>query len=319
MHLTMGIFAMILVGSLVLMVGAVPLDWTQLLAGDSQGQTILWQLRLPRVLLAGLVGGGLALAGACVQGLFRNPLADPTLIGVAGGAALAAAICIAVAPLLLANPWWIAGAAFLGGLTVTFLVLAISGRETALHTLLLAGLAVNAVSLALVGLIGVLVVDESFRSIAFWTLGSLNHATWQEVVVALLMLPLAWRLIYRAEALNAMVLSEHEFSSLGFSSQLIRREVIVLVAAMTGIAVSLTGVIAFVGLIVPHMARIAFGAMHQTLLPLAFMMGAMLMMLADAASRTLIAPMEIPIGIITALIGAPVFIALLRKQVVSDD
>ena len=96
------------------MVGAVPLDWTQLLAGDSQGQTILWQLRLPRVLLAGLVGGGLALAGASVQGLFRNPLADPTLIGVAGGAALAAAICIAVAPLLLANPWWIAGAAFLG-------------------------------------------------------------------------------------------------------------------------------------------------------------------------------------------------------------
>ena len=310
---------MILVGSLVLMVGAVPLDWTQLLAGDTQGQTILWQLRLPRVLLAGLVGGGLALAGASVQGLFRNPLADPTLIGVAGGAALAAAICIAVAPLLLANPWWIAGAAFFGGLTVTFLVLAISGRETALHTLLLAGLAVNAVSLALVGLIGVLVVDESFRSIAFWTLGSLNHATWEEVVVALLMLPLAWRLIYRAEALNAMVLSEHEFSSLGYSSQSIRREVIVLVAAMTGIAVSLTGVIAFVGLIVPHMARIAFGAMHQTLLPLAFMMGAMLMMLADAASRTLFAPMEIPIGIITALIGAPVFIALLRRQVVSDD
>ena len=301
------------------MVGAVPLDWTQLLAGDTQSQTILWQLRLPRVLLAGLVGGGLALAGAGVQGLFRNPLADPTLIGVAGGAALAAAICIAVAPLLLANPWWIAGAAFLGGLTVTFLVLAISGRETALHTLLLAGLAVNAVSLALVGLIGVLVVDESFRSIAFWTLGSLNHATWEEVVVALLMLPLAWRLIYRAEALNAMVLSEHEFSSLGYSSQSIRREVIVLVAAMTGIAVSLTGVIAFVGLIVPHMARIAFGAMHQTLLPLAFMMGAMLMMLADAASRSLISPMEIPIGIITALIGAPVFIALLRKQVVSDD
>ena len=319
MHLTMGIFAMILVGSLVLMVGAVPLDWTQLLAGDSLGQTILWQLRLPRVLLAGLVGGGLALAGASVQGLFRNPLADPTLIGVAGGAALAAAICIAVAPLLLANPWWIAGAAFFGGLTVTFLVLAISGRETALHTLLLAGLAVNAVSLALVGLIGVLVVDESFRSIAFWTLGSLNHATWEEVVVALLMLPLAWRLIYRAEALNAMVLSEHEFSSLGYSSQSIRREVIVLVAAMTGIAVSLTGVIAFVGLIVPHMARIAFGAMHQTLLPLAFMMGAMLMMLADAASRSLISPMEIPIGIITALIGAPVFIALLRKQAVSDD
>ena len=301
------------------MVGAVPLDWTQLLAGDSLGQTILWQLRLPRVLLAGLVGGGLALAGASVQGLFRNPLADPTLIGVAGGAALAAAICIAVAPLLLANPWWIAGAAFFGGLTVTFLVLAISGRETALHTLLLAGLAVNAVSLALVGLIGVLVVDESFRSIAFWTLGSLNHATWEEVVVALLMLPLAWRLIYRAEALNAMVLSEHEFSSLGYSSQSIRREVIVLVAAMTGIAVSLTGVIAFVGLIVPHMARIALGAMHQTLLPLAFMMGAMLMMLADAASRSLISPMEIPIGIITALIGAPVFIALLRKQAVSDD
>ena len=301
------------------MMGAVPLGLDQWLAGDPQGQTILWQLRLPRVLLAGLVGGGLALAGASVQGLFRNPLADPTLIGVAGGAALAAAICIALAPQLLANPWWVAGAAFLGGLIVTFLVLAVAGRETALHTLLLAGLAANAISLALVGLIGVLVVDESFRSIAFWTLGSLNHATWQEVAVGLLMLPLAWRLIYRADALNAMVLSEHEFSSLGYASRVIRREMIVLVAAMTGIAVSLTGVIAFVGLIVPHMARIAFGAMHQTLLPLAFVMGAMLMMLADAASRTLIAPMEIPIGIITALIGAPVFIALLRKQVTSGD
>ena len=247
----------------------------------------MWQLRLPRGVARWISGWWVSTGRRLRSRPFPQPLADPTLIGVAGGAALAAAICIAVAPLLLANPWWIAGAAFLGGLTVTFLVLAISGRETALHTLLLAGLAVNAVSLALVGLIGVLVVDESFRSIAFWTLGSLNHATWQEVVVALLMLPLAWRLIYRAEALNAMVLSEHEFSSLGYSSQLIRREVIVLVAAMTGIAVSLTGVIAFVILIVPHMARIAFGAMHQTLLPLAFMMGAMLMMLADAASRSL--------------------------------
>ena len=111
----MGVFVVILVGSLVLMVGAVPLDWAQLLAGDPQGQTILWQLRLPRVLLAGLVGGGLALAGASVQGLFRNPLADPTLIGVAGGAALAAAICIAVAPPQLANPWSIAGASFFWG------------------------------------------------------------------------------------------------------------------------------------------------------------------------------------------------------------
>lgn len=279
----------------------------------------MWQLRLPRALLAEFVGAGLALAGASVQGLSRNLLADPTLIGVAGDAALAAAIRIAVAPPLLANPWWIVGAPFFGGPIATFLVLAIAGRETALHTLLLAGLAASAVSLALVGLIGVLVVDESFRSIAFWTLGSLNHATWQEVVVALLMLPLALRLIYRTHALNAMVLSEHEFSSLGYSSKVIRREMIVLVAAMAGIVVSLTGVIAFVGLIVPHKARITFGAKHQTLLPLEFMMGAMLMMAADAVSRTLIASMEIPISIITALVGAPVFVALLRKQVASDD
>ena len=162
-------------------------------------------------------------------------------------------------------------------------------------------------------------VDESFRSIAFWTLGSLNHATWQEVVLALLMLPLALRLIDRTHALNAMVLSEHEFSSLGYLSKVIRREMIVLVATMTEIVVSLTGFIAFVGLIVPHKARITFGAKHQTLLPLEFMMGAMLMMAADAVSRTLIASMEIPISIITALVGAPVFIALLRKQVASDD
>ena len=184
-----------------------------------------------------------------------------------------------------------------------------------LYTMLLTGLAVNAASLALVGLIGVLNSDTTFRSISFWTMGSLNQATWLDVGVAMLILPCAILLLLRARMLDGMVLPEAEAMSLGIAVKETRRQVIVLVAAITGIAVSLTGVIAFVGLIVPHMVRLLVGASHKTLLPCAIFLGAILMVLADLLSRILIAPMEIPVGIITALLGAPIFVLLLRAQV----
>ena len=302
-------------GVLALRLGPTSLSLTQLLSGDLEAHTVVWQLRLPRVLLAALVGGGLALAGACIQGIFRNPLADPSLLGVAGGAAFAAALGIAFAPAVAASPWLLAGVAFVGGLLATLIVLSFGGRNTDLYTILLAGLAVNAAALALVGLIGVLSMETTFRSISFWTMGSLNQATWIDVGVASLILPCALLLIRRASTLDGLVLPDAEAQSLGITVSQSRRQVIVLVAAITGIAVSLTGVIAFVGLIVPHMIRLSMGATHRTLLPCAFAGGAILIVLADLLSRTLIVPMEIPVGIITALLGAPIFVLLLRAQV----
>lgn len=305
----------IAVVGLALSMGPTSISAAQLLSGDPEANTVIWHLRMPRVLLAACVGGGLALAGACIQGVFRNPLADPSLLGVAGGAALAAALGIALIPFVTASPWLLAGLAFLGGLLATSIVLSFGGRNMDLYTMLLTGLAVNAASLALVGLIGVLNSDTTFRSISFWTMGSLNQATWLDVGVAMLILPCAILLLLRARMLDGMVLPEAEAMSLGIAVKETRRQVIVLVAAITGIAVSLTGVIAFVGLIVPHMVRLLVGASHKTLLPCAIFLGAILMVLADLLSRILIAPMEIPVGIITALLGAPIFVLLLRAQV----
>jgi len=280
------------------------------------------EIRLPRVLLALLIGAGLAQAGAAMQGIFRNPLAEPGLVGISSGAALAA-----VAVIVLLDP---AGgfehvpaqvvlpvAAFAGGAAATLLVLrlALVDGHTRVATLLLAGLALNAIAGAGIGFFSHVASDTALRSVTFWMFGSLGRASWPEIAVAapLLVVPLA--LIPRdAQALNALLLGEAEAGHLGVDVERLKRRLTLLVVLAAGAAVALAGIIAFVGLLVPHLVRLAFGPDHRGLLVLSALSGALLLSIADTASRLLMAPTELPIGILTALVGGPFFLALLLRR-----
>lgn len=295
---------------------ALPFEFT------AQQAAVLWAIRLPRVLLGLLAGGGLAVSGALMQGLFRNPLAEPTLIGVSGGAALAAVTVIVLgesfAAYLLASYRLLALplAAFAGGLGTTFLVHKLgrqAGRgDTA--TILLAGVGVNALAFAGIGALSFLATDAQLRSISFWNLGSLSGATWSNLAVvaplAGLPLLLAGRL---ARRLNALLLGEAEAAHLGVNSERLKTQIVALAALMVGVCVAFTGVIGFVGLVVPHLLRLLLGADHRRLLPASAWLGASLLIAADWLSRTLFAPAELPLGVVTALLGAPFFLWLLLR------
>jgi iron complex transport system permease protein len=280
-------------------------------------------IRAPRVLLAALVGAGLGAAGATMQGLFRNPLADPALIGVSSGAALAA-----VAAIVLAGPvfgaaagtlglWLLPIAAFAGGCGAT-LVMARLGRvggAASVATLLLAGVAVNALAGAITGLLIFMADDRQVRDITFWTLGSLAGARWHHLpIVALLVGLPALLLCALARPLNALLLGEAEAYHLGVSVEALKRAAILLAAIAVAAGVAFTGLIGFVGLVVPHLVRLAFGTDHRIVLPGAALFGAALLVLADLAARSLAAPAELPVGVVTALIGAPFFLWLLRRS-----
>lgn len=282
-------------------------------------QAALLQIRLPRVLLGVLVGAALAVAGGAMQGIFRNPLADPALIGVSGGAALAAAAVIVffgtglgAVSTALALPL----AAFAGGALATWAVarLAVSEGYTQVGTLLLAGLAINAIANAGIGLFTQMADDLALRSLTFWLFGSLGKAGWTEIAVAAPLLLATIVLIPRdAQALNALLLGEAEAGHLGVDVEALKRRLVVLVVLAVGASVALTGIIGFVGLIVPHLIRLAAGPDHRLLLPASALLGALLLTLADTAARTLLAPVELPIGILTALVGGPFFLALLLR------
>lgn len=273
------------------------------------------QIRLPRVLLALLVGGALAVAGAAMQGLLRNPLADPGLIGVSAGAALSAAVLMvlgvgAVLPAPLALPL----ASFAGSAAAAWAVLRLSlvdGR-TRVATMLLAGLALNTIAGAGIGLLAYVADDFALRSVTLWMFGSLGRSGVPELAVAapLLLLPLA--LIPRqAQRLNALLLGEAEAQHLGVDVEALKRRVNVLIVLAVGVSVALAGIIGFVGLIVPHLVRLWAGPDHRRVLPASALLGALLLLIADTLSRTLFVPAELPIGILTALIGGPFFLALL--------
>lgn len=280
------------------------------------------QIRLPRVLLALLVGAALAQAGAAMQGLFRNPLAEPGLVGISSGAALAA-----VAVLVLGDSVGLYShvsasrllplATFLGGAASTALVMRLSlvdGR-TRIATLLLAGLALNAIAAAGIGFFSHLASDTALRSVSFWMFGSLGRAGWPEIAVAapLLLVPLLW-LPREARALDALLLGEAEAGHLGVDVERLKRRVTLLVVLAAGAAVALAGVVAFVGLLVPHFVRLWLGPSHRHLLTASALLGALLLTLADTAARTLLAPAELPVGILTALVGGPFFLALLVRR-----
>lgn len=293
---------------------------------DPQSATVLASIRAPRVLLAVLTGAGLAVAGALMQGLFRNPLADPALIGVSAGAALAAACVIVLGGMILpatgfASGWWAAFvlplAAFAGSLVVTVLVYRIGMAHgvLSLPMTLLAGIAINALVGACIGLLIFIASDEQLRTLTFWNMGSLAGGNWIALAVAgplvLASLVAAFML---ARPLNALALGESRAAHLGVEVARTKRLAIVLTALVTGVLVSLTGVIGFIGLVAPHLVRLVSGPDHRIVIPGAALLGAVLVVLADVAARTLVSPAELPIGIVTASIGAPFFLFLLLRR-----
>lgn len=289
--------------------------------GLQQAEMILGQIRLPRTLLGLAVGAVLALSGVGMQGLFRNPLADPGLVGVAAGAAMGAAVAIvggawfggmpdAFAPYLLSF------CAFVGGLGVTALVYRLGRRDgqTNVATMLLAGVAMTALGGAAVGLFSYLADDATLRTLTFWNLGSLNGASYERLWPLLLVATgVAVWLPRRAKALNALLLGESEARHLGVDVERLKRELVFCTALGVGAAVAAAGLIGFIGLVVPHLLRLLAGPDHRVVLPASLLAGGVLMLFADLAARLLLAPAELPIGIVTAFIGAPFFLFLLMR------
>jgi iron complex transport system permease protein len=291
-------------------------------ASDATAELVV-DLRLPRVALAILAGAALAMAGAALQGLFRNPLADPALIGVSGGSAFGAVLVIVLGGGALADlnnyfgAFALPVAAMLGGAGVTFLIYhlaKVSGR-TEVALMLLTGLAFNALAGAAIGLLVYLATDEQMRAFWFWSLGSLQRAGWPQIgAAAMFILPALVVLPMWARQLNALALGEAEAHHLGVPVQRLKRGLILLSAMMVGAAVSGCGTIGFVGLVAPHLARLALGPDHRLLLPASALLGAALLLAADIAARAGAAGFEeLPIGVVTALVGAPVFLALLLR------
>ena len=284
---------------------------------------ILLDVRLPRVLLAVFVGGALAVAGTMMQGLFRNPLADPGIIGVSSGAALAAVTVIALGN-SLAAPWVrgfgvyaLPAAAFLGGFaTTTFLTMAAGRRgQLAIGTLLLTGIAVSALAGSLTGLIAFASDDRELRDLTLWTLGSLAGANWAKVVAIIpFAVILVWAVPRTTRALNGLLLGEAEAFHLGIDVERSKRMIVLLTAAAVGAAVAVAGIIGFVGIIVPHLVRLFAGPDHRIVLPGSAILGAILVVAADIIARMVIRPAELPIGIIIAVIGAPVFLHLVLRR-----
>ncbi|MCX7062773.1 MAG: iron ABC transporter permease [Gammaproteobacteria bacterium] len=322
--------ALLLPGLVILLIAAVPLslsvgmiqiDWPRI-GDDDTASIALLQLRLPRVLLAVLIGAVMAQTGAVAQALFRNPLAEPGLIGVSAGAALAAALvhtalvgasAVAVLPPSLLLPI----AAFAGGLAAAFVVLRLARRDgqTDMTTMLLAGTAINAFVAAIVGLLSARADDAGLRGFTLWMYGNLGRAGWNEIAVAApLLLAVGLWLPREARGLDALLLGDAEAQHLGIDVERLKRRLLIAVVLATGAAVSLAGVIGFVGLVVPHAIRLLAGPGHRLLMPASALLGAILLTLADTVARTAAAPAEWPVGALTSALGAPFFLALLLRM-----
>jgi iron complex transport system permease protein len=295
----------------------------QQIDGPAHYQLVVTGIRLPRTLLCIAVGAILAICGAVMQGLFRNPLADPGIIGVSSGSAAGAAIAIVLLSLLnlqlpeLINTLAVPLFAFTGGFITTILVyrLGTSATGTSVVMMLLAGIAIGALSGAGVSLLTYLADEQMLRDLSLWQMGSLAGASWANIVLSFTTLAiLIVVFMAKAQALNALLLGEAEAGHLGIDVQRLKRQLIFFTALGVGIAVSVSGLIGFVGLVVPHLIRMSLGPNHQRLIPYSALLGAALLLLADLVSRIIISPAELPVGIVTALVGAPFFIFLLLQQ-----
>ena len=308
--------------------GSVPIAFTDALAAligkasSSRIDLVIEQIRLPRALLAAMVGALLGICGAATQGLFRNPLADPSLIGVTGGASMGATATIFFASSIgslagLSGLAVVSIGAFLGGCASVVLVysLATTRQGTSVATMLLAGIAITAIAGSLTSLVEYFADNEMLRRISVWRMGGLEGASYNRLWIAAGASIFVLTLLPRySTALNALLLGESEARHLGLKVQSIKVILIGLVALGVGISVALAGTISFVGLVTPHIMRLLVGPDHRLLLPLSALGGAILLLLSDVIARTIIAPIELPVGLVTALLGAPFFISLLRRR-----
>lgn len=285
-------------------------------------EMIIWNARLPRVVMATLVGMGLAVAGAAYQGLFRNPLADPSIIGASAGAALGAAIALAALDRLpiLPGAWRLGPVplfAFAGGLLSVLLVyrLATVGRRASTVGLLLAGMVVGSLCTALVSFILYFTDDSARSAIIFWMMGGLSGANWRKVAWLLPYLALGFGLLlWNGRALNAFLLGEEAAQSMGVDAERLKRVTFGAGALLTAAAVAFSGTIGFVGLIVPHLVRLLIGPDHRYLLPVSAVAGAVVLVVADTVARSLLGTTEIPVGLVMSLVGGPFFLFILRRN-----
>lgn len=309
--------------------GAAGLGFFDLLRGLTGGElslresVVLFDIRLPRLVMGLAVGAALAVSGVLLQGLFRNPLADPGIVGIGAGAGLGAVLAIVLGGLL---PLWMSDfigmhlvpfAAFFGGWVATLILYktATSGGRTNVTTMLLAGIALGALAGAVTGVMVYIADDTQLRDLTFWGMGSLAGATWMKLAAALPLIVLVLLIAPGlARGLNALALGEAQAAHMGHSVQSVKRRAIFGAAAATGAAVAVSGGIGFIGIVVPHLLRLAMGPDHRVLLPNAALLGAGLLVLADLVARTIVAPAELPIGILTALFGSPFFLWILLRQ-----
>lgn len=329
-HILLAGFLLLLAASLLsLALGASLLSPSQVFAALGMGsmpiedwmRAVILDVRLPRTLLALAIGASLAQTGVVLQALFRNPLAEQSLLGISGGAALAAAGCLVLLPLLhvgggLLPHIGLPLAATLGALLAAALVMRLSRKNgvTDVATLLLAGISINALAGAGIALLQTVASDAALRDLTIWLYGSLGRAGWPQLAIGLpLLLGIALWLPREARALDVLLLGEAEAQHLGVRIEPLKRRLLLLVALAAATAVALAGIIGFIGLIVPHLLRLMIGPGHRLLLPAAGLLGATLLILADTAARTVLAPLEIPVGVLTALLGVPLFLLLLRR------
>ncbi len=303
----------------------------ELATGESlelRDRVVLWEIRLPRTIMGAVVGAALAVSGATMQGLFRNPLADPGLIGVSAGAGLGAIVAIVLGGLLpialqqALGYYVVPLAAFVGSWATTLILYRVSTRKgrTSVATMLLAGIALGALSGAVSGLLVYIADDTQLRTLTFWGMGSIAGATWSKLFAALpLMAATFVAAPFIAKGLNGLALGEAAASHIGIDVQRTKNVAILAVAASVGAAVAVSGGIGFVGIVVPHLLRLAVGPDHRYLLRNSALLGAALLLVADIISRMVIAPAELPIGIIMAVIGGPFFLwILLRRRGILD-
>jgi iron complex transport system permease protein len=280
------------------------------------------QLRLPRVLLCAITGAILAVSGVLMQGLFRNPIVEPGLTGTSAGAALGASIVFVMAPSFnpvfksFMGPLLVPVVAFLCSLLATYIVYALAknAKRVSIMSLLLIGIAVNAVCLSGTGFMSYIARDPQARSITFWNLGTFSGASWQQVFIVGSVAAIIFIFSLRySKQLNTLLLGEEEAGYLGVDADKLKRRIMLLNTAMVSVATAFVGVISFMGLIVPHVLRLLIGSDNKKLLPASMILGALLLVLADMCARLILAPAEVPIGIITSLVGAPIFILLLKR------
>ena len=304
-----------------LAVGAAPIPPGELIdalrgRADPTTQSIVLGLRLPRVILAVLVGGALSASGVVFQALLRNPLADPYVLGVSGGAAVGAVLAV-VLGLASASAWAVPAAAFVGGVGAIAIVLRIAlavGATLSARVFILAGVVAAAFFNALILLFLSLADAESFRSAVFWMMGSLSAASWGQVaVLAAYGLPSLALLLSFARALNLLAVGEETAAHLGVRVERVKRSAYLITSLLVAAAVAVAGVIGFVGLIVPHALRLIWGSDHRLLLPASVLAGGGFLLLTDTFARTVVAPGELPTGVVTALIGVPLFVVLLVR------